>query len=253
MKLNVMSFNLRVECEGDGINNFPNRRQNVLRAIREENPDLIGFQEATDSAKDFLRQELSDTYVILGCGRSRHSRGESVCLAYRRNLFELISFETFWLSNEPNRPGSRYEGSDQSQCPRMTVHAELSPKGMDETIHFFNTHLDHEGTRARVLGMTQIQQHISTCNGKFVLTGDMNAQPDAPVIQMATKLKSRAVVDATESLTLTFHNYGRITEHCKIDYIFTDGAPLGAHAVADEHRDGVYISDHFPICAEIEF
>lgn len=253
MILKVMSFNLRVEGEGDGINNFPNRRENILRAIRESDPDLIGFQEATDLIKGFLRQELSDTYVILGCGRTRHSRGESACLAYRRDLFELISFETFWLSSEPGVPGSRYGGSDQSPFPRITVHAELSPAGMDETIHFFNTHLDHEGKQARVLGMTQIMQRVAACRGKFVLTGDMNALPDAPEIQVAKSLSSRTVREATESLSLTFHGYGRIQENCKIDYIFTDGEPSGAYALPDEHPDGIYISDHFPVCAKIEF
>ena len=41
MKLKVMTFNLRMDTEGDGINYFPNREHRVLDVIRTEQPDLI--------------------------------------------------------------------------------------------------------------------------------------------------------------------------------------------------------------------
>ncbi len=251
MQLKIMTFNLRVDAEIDGINRFPNRADRILETIRTEKPDLIGFQEAKDAARAFLQENLGDTYVILGCGRTENYRGESCPLAYRKDSFELISYETQFLSTTPSIPGSQYMGSDQSHCPRLYVHAELSHNDSPEKpLHFFNTHLDHRGQTAMVLGMTQILQRISECKGDFVLTGDMNASPDSACIAMA--LAQPNVKDATASLPYTFHDYGRRDPKTKIDYIFTNAEPIEAHLVEDIPVNGIYISDHYPVCATLE-
>ncbi len=252
MNLKVMTFNLRVDAEGDGINRFPNRESRILDAIRAEDPDLIGFQEAYDHAREFLKRSLSDRYTLLGCGRGKNYRGEACCIAFKRDLFELISFETKFLSSTPNIPASRYAESDQSSCPRLYVHAELSHGELSTPIHFFNTHLDHKGEEARLLGMTQIMQRASEIDGPWILTGDMNALPDARCIRLPLSLSALGITDATAKLTHTFHGFGKYTEGKKIDYIFTNMASTKAYTVKDTPSEGVYISDHYPVCAEIQ-
>ena len=254
MKLKVMTFNLRMDTDADGINYFPNREPRVLEVIRTEKPDLIGFQEATDYIRGFLKTNLSDDYTVIGCGREKNYRGEACCIAFRKNCFELISFDTHFLSTAPNAPGSIYAGSDQSKCPRLYVHAELSHEEMEQPIHFFNTHLDHRGAQARVLGMAQILQHLSSVKGYSILTGDMNAHPDTECIGLTSALKAKTLQDATVGIERTFHNFGRADDRIvKIDYIFTDGEPKEAYAVEDVPVEGVYVSDHYPICAYLEF
>ena len=250
MNYKVMSFNLRFRTENDGINIFDNRQPRVLEVIKKEAPDLIGFQEAKDVQRAFLRSALADTYTVLGCGRAKDHRGEAPCIAYRTDKFELVRYDTFWLSDTPSVAGSRYEGTDQSVCPRYTAYALLSPNGTDECVAFFNTHLDHEGGIARVKGMKQTFDVIASVGGKFVLTGDMNDFPNSECIAVA--MSADGVCEATESVKHTFHNYGRITKDYKIDYIFTNGRPISAHAVEDGPIDGIYVSDHYPICAEID-
>ena len=250
MKLKIMTFNLRTDTKGDGINYFPNRTERILETIRKEQPDLIGFQEAREMARAFLKEALSDTYTVLGCGRDKGYVGEGCLIAYRTELFDLLSFETRWLSNAPAVPGSRYEGSDQSSCNRLFLHAELIHKDMNAPIHFFNTHLDHKGKSAMLLGMNQILQRISECAGTFLLTGDMNALPDSDCIRLANAFEG--MKDATAAISHSFHGYGAYTETYKIDYIFTNGEPLSAYTVEDIPVNGVYISDHYPVCAYIE-
>ena len=252
MKIKVMSFNLRVDGGGDGINNFSNRGEKIIRMIRSETADLIGFQEATDFIRSWLRDSLGDEYFVLGCGRNANYRGESVCIGFRRRMFELISFDTRFFSLEPQRPGSRHAWSDQSACPRMFVHAALSCEGAAGPIHFFNTHLDHRGDIAREVELAQLLQEVSICGGAFVLTGDFNAEPETAVASMPLRLHGRPVCEPTAELAETFHGYGTI-HGCKIDYIYTDGHPVSAYAVEDPHPDGIYLSDHFPICAVIDF
>jgi endonuclease/exonuclease/phosphatase family metal-dependent hydrolase len=64
--LKVMTFNLRVDTENDGINRFFRRTDRVLKVIRDESPDVIGFQEDLEDMRDFLRKVLP-SYTILGC------------------------------------------------------------------------------------------------------------------------------------------------------------------------------------------
>ena len=250
MKLKVMTFNLRYRTEKDGINCFDNREPRVLEVIKNEAPALIGFQEATDYQRDFLRRELSEEYVVLGCGRKANYRGEAPCLAYRRDMFELVKYDTFWLSDTPSVAGSRYESLDQSACARTTVYAVLSPNDYDGCIAFFNTHLDHIGEKARIAGMKQTAEVIKQVGGKFVLTGDMNDVPDSECIAVAKAIEG--AVDATKRIKRTFHNFGRKKEDFKIDYIITNGRAIDAYAVEDIPVEGVYISDHYPVCAHIE-
>ena len=249
MNFKVMTFNLRIKAESDGINIFDNRTANIINAIRTESPHLIGFQEVTDDAREMLRRELSPQYTLLGCGRKENMRGEGVCIAYRNESFELVSYHTFWLSDTPTVAGSRYEDIDQSTCARVTVRASLSPTGSSEVIHFFNTHLDHKGRQARVKGMSQIKTEIEKYGGSFILTGDMNDRPDSECIGVALSIDG--ATDTTADIKTTFHNFGRLTEDCKIDYIITNMSASGAYCVADEHRDGIYISDHYPVCTTV--
>ena len=57
--IKVMSFNLRTPCKDDGINYFWNRTDRVLNVINGENPDVIGFQEATSEMRTWLADSLT--------------------------------------------------------------------------------------------------------------------------------------------------------------------------------------------------
>ena len=250
MNFKVMTFNLRIRAECDGINIFDNRTSNIINTILTEAPDLIGFQEVTDDARELLRKRLAPQYTVLGCGRKENMRGEGVCIAYRNKLFELVGFDTFWLSDTPSVAGSRYIDIDQSPCPRITVRASLSPIDGKDIIHFFNTHLDHWGEVAREKGMTQIKQEIEKLGGRFILTGDMNDYPDSGCIAVALSIEG--VKDTTWNIKSTFHAFGNLKTDSKIDYIFTNMCASDAYCVTDEHKDGIYISDHYPVCVDIE-
>ena len=249
MALKIMSFNLRTDTEGDGINYFPNRAGRIRDVLFAEKPDLIGFQESREMARELLNEILGADYVLLGCGRKEGYVGEGCSLAYRKDLFSLIRYETKFLSPTPDVPASRYEDSDQSPCPRFYQHATLIVKGQKAPLHFINTHLDHKGEQARMLEMEQILKDLAPLSGTVILTGDMNALPDSDCIRLA--LTQGNLTDATASISGTFHGYGKKSFH-KIDYIFTNAPSSDCYAVADTPVNGVYISDHYPICAWID-
>ncbi len=253
-ELKIMSFNLRVDNTGDGINSFTNRFERVVETILTEAPDIIGFQEVTDGMRARLRDSIPG-YTVQGCGREKNYHGESMLIAYRTGEVELISLENIWLSYTPEIAGSTF-GGDQSPCPRMFTAACLKHNRIDRPIRFINTHLDHWGPVARRLGATQLVQYISAHREWTVLTGDFNATPDAPEITLiGNALADRGFVDCTAELGGTFHNFGRLSpaETVKIDYIFSDGTCQRAYAVEDIPVDGQYYSDHNAVVACIDF
>ena len=192
--------------------------------------------------------EQSNTYIVVGCGRGKDLKGESMIVAYRRDCFDMISMETFWLSTAPSVPGSSY-GVDQSSCPRCTTAVVLKHDSAEQPFLFLKTHLDHKGAQARLFGAIQILQYVSDKKLPFVLTGDMNARPEAAEIQAFVNCKSHAVVDITSGIQGTFHGFGTRPTMSKIDYIFTDmeSDPAESYAYNDVPVEGLYVSDHLPV------
>lgn len=251
VKLKIFTFNLRVESNADGINHFTNRRGRILDTIREYSPDIIGFQEANDNMRRWLIDSL-DAYTVVGCGRGADWRGESTVVAFKKHDFEMIALENRWLSTTPDAPGSTF-GGDQSGCPRILTAVCLKHREADEPFIFLNTHLDHKGRTARLLGAVEVVQYLADHGEHFIITGDMNAHPDAPEIAAFTASVpcGAPVIDATEQLGGTFHGFGKRNPPVKIDYIFTDMTcdPAESFIVPNEPIDGIYITDHSPVCA----
>jgi endonuclease/exonuclease/phosphatase family metal-dependent hydrolase len=247
VKLKICTFNLRVPSEKDGINHFENRKDLILACIEREKPDIIGFQEATDSSRAWLLDVLND-YAMLGCGRKKDLTGEGTLVAYKKHDFQALSMENFWLSLAPSVPGSTF-GADQSKCPRITTAVVLKHKDAEKPFLFINTHLDHKGSAARLHGSIELLQFISEKSEGVILTGDMNAHPDAPEIKVITDCEFRKLADITCHIDGTFHGFGTREKMSKIDYIFTDmkADPKKSYAVEDIPVDGLYISDHRPV------
>lgn len=251
MLLKVMTFNLRIDLPADGINTFSNRTEKIRRMLLSESPDIIGTQEVNESMLTWVEQALGDKYISVGTGRQKDFSGEGARIFYDFKKFALLRLETKWLSETPDVPESRYS-VDQSDCPRVYTLAEFVERNTRTVFRVINVHLDHKGEAAKLCGAVQLMQRIAAENASFpmktVLTGDFNALPDSPTVKTVRAHLS----DLTENLAGTFHGFGRLSpqDRRKIDYIFSD-APAAKNAclVPDEPQDGVYVSDHFPVCA----
>lgn len=250
-KIKVMSFNLRTSVARDGVNHFDRRLPRIVKFLNQETPDVIGFQEINAYMKDQLIASLCD-YVLIGCGREKDRSGEAALIGYRKDRFELLSFENFWLSATPTVPGSKY-GFDQSDCPRITSAALLLLRGTRTPFWFVNTHLDHKGVLARAFGSMQILQFVSAKTEPCVITGDFNAEPNTPEIRLFLENKYYPLLDATEGFDYTYHAFTP-DPHGKIDYILTSlpCKPEESICYEDTPVEGVYLSDHRPVAAFVE-
>lgn len=248
--MKIVTFNIRLDCGQDGENNFSFRRDFILRKLRREAPDIVCFQEVLPHVAAWLKESLPE-YDIVGCPRGALLDDEQTCVAYRRNRFNLLRMEAFWLSPTPNVPGSRYQV--QSICPRICTELTLQDLSRGSVFRLLNTHLDHEGQPARILAVEQLLEKLrreTFLPGiPVLLTGDMNAEPDSEEMRLVTR--SSGLRNLTEGIGETYHGFGKGKAEA-IDYIFATREFLCTALEKWTDREGtLYLSDHYPVCAQL--
>ncbi len=249
--MKIVSFNVRCVYDTvDNENNFIYRKDGMIRKIHAEKPDVMGFQEVTPAIAADLKAALTD-YTFVYHGRDAQYGGEGLALALCNETVSLWTVDCFWLSETPYVAGSRY--AEQSDCPRISQTAVLRHR--DGTmLRVSNNHLDHVGEAARVLGIRQVLAYLVAEQEKrrlpTYILGDFNAAPDSETVQLCKTFAPLPLLDMSEQSGGTFHDFGRRTP-VKIDYIFTtETAPYTFEKWTD-CENGVYLSDHYPICVEI--
>lgn len=258
--LTVFTYNLRTDVPEDGINSFQNRRDFIRARFPAYQADLIGFQETEPHMRQWLMEAFPE-YEVCGTGREAALDGESNVIAYRRSLFDLVSLDTFWLSDTPYVPGSRFS-TDQSLCPRICTCVTLCHKETGKLLRHYNTHLDHEGAMAQAQGISLVLNRMAADYARWqapvILTGDFNVVPESPVYRSVQGFSGcgKPLVDVTAGVGDTFHNFEpqNPAEQMKIDYIFTNLPcdPKKTVKAMDE-QNGQYLSDHYPVGAYLAF
>ncbi len=262
-ELRVFSFNIWTDGRADGGASsgqprcFAVRREIIRDTLPLYAPDIVGFQETMPAQ----RQWLIDTfpkYQVCGLGREANLLGESNVIMFRRDKFDLVDLDMFWLSDTPDAPGSRFM-TDQSLCPRICVAATLRRMEDGKLFRHYNTHLDHEGPVAQAQGITVILNRMAADYRKLplpvILTGDMNAVPESPVIKTILGFTGAGekMEDKTAAAGFTFHDNHPERTQIKIDYVFSNlpADPAKAMKMVDE-KDGITVSDHYPVGAALE-
>ena len=59
-KINLMTYNIRLNTETDSINKWDNRKEGIVSLIKEEDVDILGIQEALPDQIDYLSNQLKD-------------------------------------------------------------------------------------------------------------------------------------------------------------------------------------------------
>lgn len=253
----IVTFNLRYSWDGDGENSFIYRGPLIVEKISSSKPQIIGFQEATDKNIEYLRNNLPE-YEFVFNQREKNMAGEGVAIAYLRDALVLLSSTFFWLSSNPYLPGSKYD--EQGVCPRVCQSVMLMRKSDRKIMRFYNTHLDIGVENNRIKGIRDVLDFVAKEKDLIVKTpifimGDFNALPNSETIKMIENYKAFLLVDTTTDISTTFHNFSGAETNKKIDYIYIDSEtalnPYKAECWTD-NKDGVYLSDHYPVELKIE-
>lgn len=253
-QVHVLSFNIRYDNPGDGINAWPNRKEMAAEVFTAQKVDIAGLQEVLKGQLDDLLALLPE-YASVGVGRDDgKEKGEYAPVLYHKERFELLESGTFWLSETPDAAGSK--GWDAA-LPRICTWAKLREQESGKELWVFNTHFDHIGEEARTQSALLILRKIAELAGDepFVLTGDFNLTPQSEGIQAIMNSKSPEIEDARKITRKahfggdnTFNGWGKSDRDAPIDYIFVKkGIPVKKHGYLLIKKGKVYISDHYPV------
>ncbi len=272
MELKLMTFNVRYENDGDvDSRSWAKRVVGAVRMIREEAPDVFGVQEALHGQAADLWASLPD-YEFFGIGRDDGKReGEYSGIFYRRDRFEADFSDsgTFWLSDTPEKPGSKTWGNT---IPRIAAWIKLTDRSTGRGFYIFNTHWDHRDQPSREKAALMIARRIDERKSPelpVMLLGDFNAVESNPGVSYLTGKPATLAGQPTawkNGLLDTFQALhpgapARTTLHFwsadksgtrKIDHILVT---QGAEVLSAEIRnsDDPVVSDHFPVTAKVAF
>lgn len=267
--LRVMSFNIRYGTANDGEDSWPNRRELVVRTIRQFDPDLLGLQEALHSQLEQLDEALPE-HERIGVGRDDGQQaGEYAAIYYRTGRLRLVDSGTFWLSDTPEVAGSKSWGNNVVRCCTWGRFVDQTlavgdPAGEDGprggNFLMFNTHWDHESQPSRLRSAALVVERISTTareSEPVLLTGDFNAGETNPafVRLLGGDLGFRDTFrqlhqTATEVGTSNRFRGNRDGE--KIDAVLATPQWQVESAAIDRTSEGDrYPSDHFPVTAVV--
>jgi len=258
LALSVMTYNLRY-ASATPPNAWGVRRPVLQRCIQQVAPDLVGTQEGLYGQLKELAAGLPE-YAWIGLGRDGGSRGEFMAIFYRRDRFEPVEYDHFWLSDTPEVIGSSTWGN---KCRRMVTWVRFRDRTSGCEFYHWNTHLDHEIENARQQGARLIRERVERLKTTLpiVMTGDFNAvagRSAAYSILVGEGGLADTWTLARERVNESLNSFNGFREPVRgserIDWVLARGSVTVSKAEVVEWRDnGQHASDHFPVMAWLEF
>ena len=255
--MKILTCNVQGISMHDGQNAWPFRKELCFKVIREENPDIICFQELqqyddmVSAFPDFATFETMDTPID---GFPMNS------IFYRKERYSRISAGAFWLSEQPHIPGSK---SWDSNCIRLVNWVRLREQFRNMDFLVVNTHLDHLGATARIKQAELIIEFCAAYPETYpkILTGDMNcglgSEPISLFLQDGWR-DTYSVIHGDNSRIRTFHRFQGESyippsgEEDSIDWIFTQGEISVKDAEVITHSEEErFPSDHYFVSAKV--
>ncbi len=233
----------------------------VLQVIREVDPDLLALQEALPHQVDEVLSQCPQ-YGVYSVGRDDGERaGEHCSILFRAARFEQSDAGTFWLSESPSQPGSKYPAA---ACPRIASWVRLQDRADGgRGLLVVNTHWDHVSQAARQFAAGAIADRVSKIarDGRTILVGDLNATSDSPELTRLLSDHRLPLVDAYRLVhpekqpnEATVNGFEHRTFGERIDYVlhsrhFTPSSARIVRTTVDDKNP----SDHYPVVVELDY
>jgi endonuclease/exonuclease/phosphatase family metal-dependent hydrolase len=259
-ELKVATFNIRYGKAKDGDDAWDKRRGLFIRTVKSMDADLIGMQEVLAYQLDEIKAACPE-YTFIAAGRDDGKReGEASPVGFRTDRFESQASSTFWLSEMPEKVGSK--GWDAA-LPRVATWVRLRDKKSGQTFLFFATHFDHKGKEARANAAKLLRSKVEAMRDGLpvIVVGDFNAPEGSPPYKnlLGPADGDNPLVDSFRETHPqrgpdegTFNGFKGKRDGHRIDWIVhtSDVKALSCEIVRDS-ENGHYPSDHFPVKAEL--
>ena len=242
----IMSFNVR-DGEFD-------REEIVPQVIADYLPDSVGLQECEGTWFLTLKAYLPE-YQIIGVGRLTGTPllGESTAIMYRKDKYRLVDCGTFWLSETPYIASIGWDAKYHRTC----TWAVLENRETGERYAHVNTHLDNRGAQARTKGIDMVLDKVSEFDMPVVLTGDFNFPKGSDLYKQLTagEMTDVSAVAKKADSGSTSHNYKDNVKGNPIDFILVNDkiAEVESYSIMREKYNDRFVSDHYPIYADMIF
>lgn len=254
--INIISYNIRFNNPGDGVNAWPNRSSQVAALLSFHQADIFGLQEALIGQIEDIHTQMPQMKWV-GVGRDDGEKaGEFSPLFYNSEKFTALKSSGFWLSETPEKPGLGWDAACNRVCSWLLLKENKSKK----KFMVFNTHFDHMGVKARTESAKLILRKIKALNPSgfpVILTGDFNLTPEQePISVITSELQdSRSITkQAAYGPTGTFNGFkfdSPLKE--RIDYVFVSNSiEVKRYGVLTDSKDLRYPSDHLPVFVNLE-
>jgi len=252
----LITYNIRLDTEIDGENDWTHRKAFFASQIQFYEPDIFGVQEAKPNQVIDINT-LLPKYDNVGIGREGEGKGESCTIYYKKDRFTVLESSTFWLSETPDEISKGWDAA----CNRVCTYCLFKDEKEKTIFWVFNTHLDHVGEEARTKGIELILSRIASLNSKkypVFFMGDFNSEPETDRISQLKKIMndSREISKETPfGPSGTFNNFKHNIAVTKlIDYVFVsknNKFEVLKYAVLSDSKDLKYPSDHLPVYVEV--
>ena len=258
--INSMSFNIRYDNPKDGIQNWHQRKENIVRMINFYDLDIMGLQEVLANQLNYLKTNLGQYHTVSIGREDGKEKGEFSPIFFKASRYKEIKSGTFWLSETPEKVSKGWDAA----LERIATWAVLKDKTSGEELIFMNTHFDHKGKLARVESAKLLKQKAIELAGDLplILTGDFNLPPESNGIK--TIIEPDGDNTLVNSSSIATYSYGPDWTTCGfdnrpfdnrkvIDYIFVKNVKkVIKYAVFSEMLNDIYLSDHCPVFAQIK-
>ncbi|CAH0018325.1 unnamed protein product [Clonostachys rhizophaga] len=274
LPLRLITYNIRYASKHPVANEKPweircPKLVTQLKFITEgHDSPFICLQEVLDSQVHDVQRGLGAGWGHIGRGREKgETDGEFSPIFYRSSTWRLTRYETRWLSKTPDRPSRGWD----AYYNRIVTMGEFAHRTTNTTVIVMSTHFDHMGAIARehsadlLIKFAKEWSAASEADVSAVLIGgDFNSAPDDDSYRRMTAPGS-GMSDIADLVPdsrkygnrLTYTSFGE-PEYgsARIDFLFIKEprtALVKSYGVlANQFEDGVLISDHRPVVADLE-
>ena len=260
--LRIGTYNLRMQhLNKNTPDSWEYRHDRCIRSIRDNDFDVFGVQELTESAAKEISDDLRDTYaaIFFSPYKADGIGNKSSGILYKKKRFKLLEYHYFWLSDTPyevSRNDHYMRGGERHSYCRGGACAIFKDRQTGRKFCFINHHgiLNREENLKYAHVLVDMETKYNPGGYPSFLVGDFNARADHPSHQIWREHWSDAAeVGGERQCTMNAFNTApeewEKTRH--IDYIYyrNIAAPV-RFSVNQTLYDGRCASDHFPVWAD---
>lgn len=259
--ISIMSFYIGRYDKNATENRWEDRLPGIVSMVNDENPAVLGVQFIDMKQRDDMDALLTQ-YGSFGAGvHDGKKKGPQNTIYYRKDLLRLEKSGTFWYSDTPDVPKTRFECAKQNCCATWGIFQII---GSGREFILLNTCLDNASEQNRGLQGRMILEKLDeygkglpaivTGNFHALQAGTFGKDMNNPSVVLSTRMIDGRRMSLSTSLEKSINNYGK-KKGKVMDFIFYTPQLEGIlfKTITAEYEGVKYLSSHNPIRDVLRF